>query len=69
MTRFEVVVAANESGTAVDIIAIGEVLALDPDASFEKQAGGRLKLRVRWRKNLSDKARFGWMDMTTMAWL
>ena len=38
------VVAANESGTAVDLIAIAiaEVLALNPDASFEKQAGGTL---------------------------
>ena len=50
VARFEVVVAANGSGTAVDLItiaiAIAEVLVLDPDASFENQAGGGLKLRA-----------------------
>jgi len=46
VTRFEVVVAVNGSGTAVDLIAIAEVLVLDLDVSFKKQAGGGLKLRA-----------------------
>jgi len=45
VTRFEVVVAANGSGTAVDFIAIAiaiaiaEVLALDPDGKSKLAKG------------------------------
>jgi len=57
-------VAVNGSGTAVDLIAITEVLALDPDASFENQAGGGLKLRADEGTLAKKSVRSGsfWMD-------